>query len=648
MQYKSATLLLLLTLVSYWGQAQTGIQTRLAYTYQDKFDFSDEWQYLSTDIYLFNGSKFTRVVNELESGAGRDKKHYRNDLEYLFISAQLKNIKVFGNENVIYPLYNFNINTDKKEYTTQVSDNIEVIRIIDKLPVSDESKNIDATIAAKAITSDESGEMFNIVSSQLVNISKLTNPTGALLSLVGEFGNLLGTTSKKKEYRFSSTIRLYEGQDFDTRLHSVRMYVLVPPDAKNPTLRTARFAEYLGSGQSNLDRRKIEDLVNYKDYPFLIIANYKSLYKTDVLSGNEINTELIEKRKQKITNAHDAGLVKDETYKQEMYYIEYLRTFADLKQNLNNYKLNYKNNVSEANSRTLFSIIQSYRSLKSTQRQREKEFAKNSTFQTIFKPEYQTIAASADLYLEGDHNLKNSKELVLTLLELDNEIKNNLNAAKREAYLAKLNAVELPGKDFLSATIEGEAITRYINLLEDLQYKELFEKDINKLAQLPATDEGLTFRNSLLEKASATKCLNCREQVKVAVLAFNKRYEAAKAEEAGRKTEELRKLSDQKVMEFLKKKYCIDNNLTSSYPQKDQMPAFMVRYSEKNNELGKQTEELNTLLKDGPRNNNLEGITDYNNRLELTIKQIETAFNDICNAEKTLCSCYSGELTGQK
>ena len=220
---KLATLLFLFLGFQAAARAQGGVQTRLAYTYQDKFAFSDEWQYLSTDIYLYNGNKFTRVINELETGAGRDKKKYRHNLEYLFISAKLKNIKVFGNENIVYPLYNFYINAEKKDLETEVSDNIEVIRIIDKLPVTDAGKNIDATIEAKAITNEEGGEMFNLVASQLVNISKLTNPTNALLSLVGEFGSLLGSTSRKREYRFSSTIRLYEGQGFDTKLHSVRI-----------------------------------------------------------------------------------------------------------------------------------------------------------------------------------------------------------------------------------------------------------------------------------------------------------------------------------------------------------------------------------------------------------------------------------------
>ncbi|MGV3642046.1 MAG: hypothetical protein ACO1NZ_16095 [Adhaeribacter sp.] len=622
-------------------RAQTGVQTRLAYTYQDKFDFSDEWQYLSTDIYLYNGNKFTRVINELETGAGRDKKKYRNKLEYLFISAKLKNIKVFGNENIVYPLYNFHISEEKKGLATQVSDNIEVIRIIDKLPVTDAGKNIDATIEAKAVSNEEGGEMFNIVASQLVNISKLTNPTNALLSLVGEFGNLLGSTSRKKEYRFSSTIRLYEGQGFDTKLHSVRIYLLVPPDAKNPSLRMARLTEYLQNGQTALERRKVEELINYKDYPFLVIANYKSLYKTDALSGNDINLELVEKRKQKISNAHDAGLVNSETFRQEMFFIEFLRHFADLKQHLNSYKLNYRNNMSEANSKSLFAIIQNYKTLKGLQRLREKEFAKNSTFQNIFKPEYQSIISSADLYLEEDHNLKNAKELVLTLMELENELKNNLPAARREAYLARLHSVTLPGKDFLSATIEGETITRFTRLLEEAQYKEVFEKEVARLQQAAATEENLPLRNSLMEKAGNTKCVSCREQVKEAVLAFNKRQETLKLEAALKKTEEMRRAADVKITEFLKKKYCIDNNLSSSYP-KDNPPAFIARFAEKNTEMGKRTEELNNLVKEPLPANTLEKVLDYQQKVEDMIRQIDAGFNEICQAEKNLCGCYSG------
>ncbi|MDQ3290605.1 MAG: hypothetical protein M3Q05_04880, partial [Bacteroidota bacterium] len=505
-------------------KAQKGIETRLGYSYTDKFNFTDEWQYLSTDIYLFNGNKFTRVINELSTGAGKNKKNYSQELEYLLITAQLKNLKLFGNEGIVYPLYNFYVKNDNKNQSAQVSDNIDVIRVIDKMPLSSTDKSIDATIEAKAISDNANEQVFGLVALQLQNIANLSaSPTGALMSLVGEFGKLLGSSSRKTEYKFSSTIRLYEGHNFDTHLHSVRVYALVPPDVKNVTLKSAKANELFANSPNGLDRRKLETAFDYKEYPYLVVANYKSLYKTDVLSGNEINTELIEKRKQKINNAHDAGLVNDETYKQEMYFIEFLRTFADLKQSLNDYKLNYKNNISEVNSKSLFSVIQNYRALKTLQRVREREFAKNTTYQNIFRPEYATIVNNAELYLDADHNLKNSKELVLTLLELENEGKNVTNAAKREAFLTKLHSVDLPGKDFLSATIEGEAITRIIAELENQQYREVFEKETNRVAEVEANEETLNLRNNLTEKAGATKCLTCRDKVKTAVLSYDQR-----------------------------------------------------------------------------------------------------------------------------
>ncbi|HEY4649988.1 MAG TPA: hypothetical protein VIG72_01185, partial [Pontibacter sp.] len=236
-------LVILFLLCSQQLFAQKNIETRLGYTYTDKFEFSDEWQYLSTDIYLFNGSKFTRVLNELEQGVKKPKKRYRQQLEYLFITAQLKNMKLFGNDEIVYPLYNFYVNQENNNYKTQVSDNLEVVRIIDKMPLSSTQNNIDATINAKAVTNDEGDQVFNLVANQLVNLSKLTTPTGAVLSLVGEFGNLLSTRTRKREYRFSSTIRLYEGQDFDTRLHSVKVYVFVPGDVKTVTIKPARLAD---------------------------------------------------------------------------------------------------------------------------------------------------------------------------------------------------------------------------------------------------------------------------------------------------------------------------------------------------------------------------------------------------------------------
>ncbi|MCC9137957.1 hypothetical protein ACFSKU_21060 [Pontibacter silvestris] len=620
--------------------AQQSIETRLGYSYNDDFDFSDEWQYLSTDLYLFNGSKFNRVLHELETGSNKEKKRYREQLEYLFITAQLKNVKLFGNDEVIYPLYNFYITKDNNATSTQVSDNIEVVRIIDKMPLTSAQNSIDAGINAKAVTNDEGDQVFSLVANQLVNLSKLTTPTGAVMSLVGEFGNLLSTRTRKKEYKFSSTIRLYEGQNFDTRLHSVKIYVFVPGGIKSVNIKSVKLTDYLSKNPNGLNRKQLEEMIGYRDYPYIVVANYKSLYKMDVLTGDEVTLELVEKRKQKVQSAYEAKLVNDETYRQEKLYVEFLRVFAEMKQNLNTYRLNYRNNSPEGNAKNLFAIIQEYKRLKSTFDAREQEFVEdNTTYQNIFRHEYQAILDNADLYLEADHNLKNGKVLVNTLRELENNQKAWDTPEKREASLAKLYAVELPRAEFLSSSVEGEAIIRLIAKLEDLQYREVFVKDVQKLSELPATDETVNQRNVLQDKATASKCQNCRDKVRDVISDYNKRYDTYKLKQALKQKDELNQLADQVVLKFLKRQLCIESNLQVVASANQGLDLYMTRMIEKTKELANIIKALDELNKKEPEADKLSKVQGYNSRLQYLMKEVEDTFNIIYTQDKTLCDC---------
>lgn len=620
--------------------AQRNIETRLGYSYNDDFQFSDEWQYLSTDIYLFNGNKFTRVLNELETGARKPKEKYGNVLEYLMITAQLKNMKIFGNDDIVYPLYNFAIDQDKSNYKTQVSDHQEVVRIIDKMPLGPASNSIDAVINAKAITNGQSDQVFGLVANQLVAISKLTSPSSAVLSLVGEFGNLLNSSASRKEYKFSSTIRLYEGQDFDTRLHSVRIYVFVPSDVKKVDIKSVKLADYLQKNPNKLDRRMLEEMTNYKDYPYMIVANYKSLYKMDVLTGDEITLDLIEKRKLKIQAAYDKQLINDETYRQEKLFVEYLRSFADMKQNLNTYRLNYRNNSADINAKNLFSIVQEYKRLKGIFDAREKEFAKNSTYRNIFRSEYESIMTNADLYLEADHNLKNGKLLVNTLRELENDPKSWNTPEKREAALTRLHAIELPKKEVLSASVEGEAIMRLTQRLEELQYNEVFQKDVQKLATTEANDETIPQRNALLEKVGTSKCVSCREKVREAVTEYNKRYDGFRLKQALQKKDELKLQADATVLKYLKRQVCIENNLQlATASANDNLDQYISRIYERNTELGKSIKMLDSLSKVELRDQQLDKVQEYNARLQHQIKEVEQGFEVIKTLDKNLYSC---------
>ncbi|WP_162428661.1 hypothetical protein [Pontibacter pudoricolor] len=634
-------LFLFFLLISQQVLAQKNIETRLGYSYTDQFEFSDEWQYLSTDIYLFNGSKFTRVLNELESGVKRPKKRYRNKLEYLLITAQLKNMKLFGNDEIVYPLYNFYVDQEKDNYKTQVSDNLEVVRIIDKMPLSSTQNNIDATINAKAITNDGGDEVFGMVAKQLVNLSKLTTPTGAVLSLVGEFGSLLSSRTSKREYRFSSTIRLYEGQDFDTRLHSVKVYVFVPGEVKTVTIKSARLADYLAKNPNKLERRMLEEMTNYKDYPYMVIANYKSLYKMDVLTGDEVTLDLIEKRKQKIQNAYEQQLVNDETFRQEKLFVEFLRVFAEMKQQLNIYRLNYRNNSPEINARNLFAIIQEYKRLKATMDAREAEFKTNSTYKNIFKTEYQSILTNADLYLEADHNLKSGKLLVNTLRELENDPSNYNTPEKREKALAKLYAVELPRPDLLSASVEGEAIVRLKAKLEELQYASVFEKDVKKLDDTPASDETIVVRNALQDKVNASNCLSCRDKVRDAVTAYNKRYESYKLREAVHDMTKLRNEAEQQVFTYLRKQLCFENNLqaTAVATTDKGMDSYYARIKEKSDAFSVSIKNLDTLAKQQPEISQLQKVQDYTKQLQRLLQEAKQNYTTLCSIDSKLCEC---------
>ncbi len=622
--------------------AQQNIETRLGYSYNDKFEFSDEWQYLSTDIYLFNGGKFNRVLNELESGAKKkDKKRYAHELEYLFITAQLKNLKLFGNDQIVYPLYNFYINKDKADYHTQVSDHLEVVRIIDKMPLTSAQNSIDAAINAKAVTNQDGDQVFNLVANQLMNLSNLSNPSVAVMSLVGEFGNLLSSRTKKKEYKFSSTIRLYEGQDFDTRLHSVKIYVFVPGDIKTVIIRTSRLADYLAKNSSKLDRKQLEEVIGYKDYPYMVVANYKSLYRVDVVTGDEVTLDLIEKRKQKIQTAYDSKLMNDETFRQEKLYVEFLRIFAEMKQNLNAYRLNYRNNSPEINAKNLFGIMQEYKRLKTAFDAREQEFEKNTTYKNIFRSEYESILANADLYLEADHNLKNGKVLVNTLRELENNPKAWDTPPKREAALAKLSAVELPRAEYLSASVEGESIVRLTKRLEDMQYREVFEAEVKKLADTQASDETIPLRNALQDKANTSNCLSCREKVKEAVNEYNKRYESSRVREEISETAKLRSAAEQQVLQHLRGQLCLQSNLQAIAvaSSDDSMNQYYAKLGEKSRAFADTIKALDKLVKSEPEAAKLQQVQQYNKHLKSLMQEVEQHHDTLCKLDKKLCDC---------
>jgi len=612
------------------------LEAKLEFKKDANFQFTDEWQYLSTDVYLYNGSKFVSVLN----GLGKKKKG--EEIQSLFCTIKIKNVKLFDNSDVVYPLYNFHIETDKNGYTSQIGDNLEVIRVIDKLPLTADENTLDAEINLKAISTNRSAEIMQLVASQLVSVSKITNPTQAVLSLVGEYGKLVETTTSKKEFKFSSTIRLYEEQNFDMKFHSIRIYVMAPGTAGTNGLKTSALEKFVETNERpDFDRKKLEELINYKNFPYIVVINYKSLYKMETLTGDEVTQETIDRRKQKVKKDFDLGLINTETYKHEDLYVGYLNLFNDLKKALNLYKLNYEIRNTEAISKNLFNIVQNFSALKEMYNSRLREYETNNTFNRLFKSEYKAIYNHAELYLEKDPNLRNAKSLVNTLYELNRTSVKSLNVEQREDFLYKLHALDLPDIEFIKNYAEGEMIIKHITNLEDIHFNQVFVGKIQNLKNTPAVPNNLSVRNELVDQTKATNCKMCRTKAIDAITEFNDRYELYRIKTLEHIKDSINDVANGRIIDYLKKKDCVNKNLSNkeiSDKLGSTKPFIMSKYDNAVNN----TDRLQKKITEQVKFSKVDDIYNYVYDIEKLMEGIDNDYKNICKMEE-LCNCTKSE-----
>ncbi|MDR3245929.1 MAG: hypothetical protein LBT50_05795 [Prevotellaceae bacterium] len=520
----------LLLVVVYTTSNAQAIETRMCFADTTAFPFSGEWQYLSTDVFLFNGHQFDKVINDiyLPSNKKGKKRILANEkLEYLYITAQLMNVKYFGDNDVVYPLYNFQIsNENDAKYQTFVSENIEAIRIIDNLPLYSAGSNIDAKIDVKALTSSDKDNIMGFFGKQLQNLAQTGGIGKPILALIGEMGNFIESNAKKKEYRFSSTIRLFEQKNFDTRLHSIRIYAMVTPNTPVLRLNTLVLSKFMDTCTvSGLTKGDLEKLIPYKTYPLIIVANYKSLYKLDGISGDEVNFANIDKRKVNVENNFRDKLISDETYKQEKAFTNFLTIFANFKSQIELYTLNARTGNIDAANNALGSIVQSYVGLISEYDLTNFKYKDNNIFIKSFKSEYASIVDFASYYLENDPILRGVKVMCTTLAEVN---KNGipLKPADQENSLRNLRHRDNLSGDFNTKTKEGQNITTLINQMENSLFAQEFNPLIARLNSTPVQENVKNETVVLLsEKMSSTSCQICRDRTQDAIKHYHNRLE---------------------------------------------------------------------------------------------------------------------------
>jgi hypothetical protein len=576
--------LLLIVIFRVSSDAQT-VETRMCFADTTAFHFSGEWQYLSTDVFLFNGHKFDKVINDIylpSTKKGKKKILAGEKLEYLYITAQLMNVKYFGDNDVVYPLYNFQISNDNEsKYQTFVSENIEAIRIIDNLPLYSAGNNIDAKIDVKALTYKDRDNIMGFFGRQLQNLAQTGGIGKPILALIGEMGNFIESNAKKKEYRFSSTIRLFEQKSFDTRLHSIRIYVMTTPNTPNIHMNTTTLSKFMDTCTvTELTKADLEKLLPYKTYPMIIVANYKSLYRLDGISGDEVNFANIDKRKVNVENNYRDKLINDDTYKQEKTFTDFLTIFANFKSQIELYTLNARTGNIDAANNALGSIVQSYVGLLNEYNLINFKYKDNNIFVKSFKSEYASIIDFASYYLENDPILRGVKGLCSTLVDL-NRSGIPLKPADQENVLRNLRHRDNLNGDFNAKTKEGQNITTLINQIENSLFVQEFNPMILKLNSTPVKedvkDENVTY---LSEKMSSTSCQICRDRTQDAIKHYYNRLEELQKVNKLKEYTELSRNTEMSLFGYEKTLVLLKNNLNKYQQGSMEFNAYGRRISE--------------------------------------------------------------------
>jgi len=613
--------------------AQTTIKTITALKQKSSYPFSHEWQYLSSDLYLLNAQKFSNLLNDIATinsgGKRRRKKLGKEKLQSLFIKAKIKNLRFFGGD-VVYPIYSFKV-TEDKDYTTVETGNIEVVRLIDNLPLNESNEVIDAEISGEAITQKNTNEFLKIIATQLQGLSKFSKPNVAVLDLIGELGKYIESKTTGKQYKFSSTIRLYEGQEFDKRLHSVNVFVFAPSSTSKVNILANALKAYVDTiSNPQINQANLAKLMLYKKYPTIVIANYKSRYNSQLVIGDQINFDYLSKRKLKIQNAYQNELINKTTYNQELKLIEFLEVFADLKLNINNYKLNLKNNITNDYSKNLFLILKVYRDLLKTKQLRLMQFHNNSEFENEFLPKYESVISTAGLYLNEKNSLTNIKE-VAELIENKNN-KKEWNTEAEENNLRLLYSIKIPENEINSE--QSSEIKRLVYSIEQRLCNTIYLPIVAEINMLATTNKGINKKEQIENQKGNTYCKKCKDELSKAINNYNLRYQANEKTKLEQKNEEFKQELVGVLFDVFEKKKCIGLSL-----QKDSASTYYDLVIIELNKLNEIIDKSRKSLKEDIKQMDIQQLKEQNFMLDAYIKRLKNGFANLCKNISNNCKC---------
>ncbi len=626
----------------YSSYAQTTITAKPEFTEKTNFALTDEWQYLTTDFYLFNEDKFNYLINQLGEGPSTNLwgKLKSEKIEFLSLTASILNVKFFGAQDLIFPLFNFKIDYSKEnKYKTQITDEIEVVRLINNLPLATTNDIIDAKIKGEAITDSKGNQIMRIVSQQLKNISKITDPSSAVLTVVGELGSFLESSSRQKQYQFTSTIRLYDDSKFNMKLHSINVYVYIPKDEMSETqidyLKIRDFISKLSiNDEVRINKTFLSSLITYDKYPYFIVVNYKSKYVPLTVEDDKIDINFITAYEKRVTDDCREGLNSKVVCIQENALVSFYKLFASFKQSMMGYDLNYKNQITSELNMNLFLILKDYRRLLLDKEGKDLEFKGVPAYMNDFEPRYNKLIMIADQYMNTSPRLIEIKTLVRTTNELRNLDLSTLPENKLEQYLGILYSLELPENQ--SMTDEYNEIIRFRGNIEKNLYERVYKLQVDELKRMEVNDVNIEQSTKIKMKINTTNCKLCRTEINSSLIVFQNRVDNTKKELELTKALTTQSNCKDILINFLNNKDCILKNI-AELQKNHQITTAQQFVIDEISKTFSSIDRLKDLVNANLGDFNIEELSSYTSNIETLKIKIDKEIKSNCMRFEEMC-----------
>lgn len=509
-----------------------------------KFSAEDGWLMLTTDLYILNPEAFKGQLETIYTSR-KEKDKVKN----VFISGQITSTTVA--QDVRYPLYNLTVDYVNKELTVNKANTQGKIRIADNIPLNAFGTNpVEMKFYAEAINVEQPQRISDFVCRQLSNIGKVNNDYSAMNKVSEEYGKLLESKTKERQYVFNSTVSLFNELDVDRKVYSICLYQFAPSNQDIERNFSNAALKKCVDDNSNIDYATIRKNVANKTAPIIVAVNYKSSHKPNVRKPNQINDSYVNNRIVKTRNLYAAKLISDDVFTQEDDLNELLKDYLSLDKEVKGYKENKAKGMTNINPSA---IIYNYSELLNSIMM--KNLKKEYLYENTFKAHYNDVQNAAKASLKDGKELERIEKLVnVMVMEKDADTISSTN--KIIANFNAINDAEALVEDTKWETNVSDLRDRY----EEAYFEKVFKGKCEKLLEGdPKEKEPIA--EQIKKEIEDSKCKACFFQAeeyyfeplqdKINVL---KAEEAEKAAAEAAAAAKAAKLAKKKAMMAKKKK----------------------------------------------------------------------------------------------